>query len=790
MEKPDRSAEKRLSIGLLIDQATAYYQMNIILGAVEAAKANGVNLVCIEGGCIHSKHDHHARQNFVYDLVSEGDFDGILLLSSVCRFAEPAQILEFRDRFRPLPIVSIAYQIEGCGNILIDDATGLCDLLKHLIEYHHFRRFAVILGPAPDQNVQKRFATIRKTFDEYGIILDDNLITSGDFLQNSGALAVKTFLDERKAEFDVLLSTNDGMAWGALDELRSRGVKVPRDMAVAGYDNFFFSAYSSPPLTTVNHSLFDQGVQSVNLLLEMIREDAPPRDVYVPTKLVIRESCGCLSQASSMSALDDIASTRIDSNTLSSENKNDIIRELLQKVRSSFPTQNIHPLEELLEQLVTALNPHSEKKAKDEFITDCYEILRHNLLNNDDIFLWQTFISEIRHGLLPHITDANILIRMEAILHQVRVMAAEKSVEKEKMGFHESLQNNLILNSISEELLTAVEPEKMMDTLAEKLPQLGISTGFIATFTGKRRTIINKRQLLLAFNQNGRIKETKSTLYSDRLIPDKLTEDEEPHALLISSLHRAENPLGLMALEINSLNGAGVYDALRRIISGSLNGAILARKVKEQEKNLVAQREHLKNLAETRRTMETFVLTLLQTIELKDPYTAGHQNRSAELAQAIAIEMGLSAESVEGIRMAGAMHDLGKISVPTEVLVKPTKLNEVEIALIREHPKTAYEILKNINFPWPVALPILQHHERLDGSGYPYGLKGGAISLEGKILAVADVIEAMASHRPYRPSLGIDQALHEIIKNRNVLYDPDVVDACIRLFQEKGYTLV
>jgi HD-GYP domain-containing protein (c-di-GMP phosphodiesterase class II) len=175
------------------------------------------------------------------------------------------------------------------------------------------------------------------------------------------------------------------------------------------------------------------------------------------------------------------------------------------------------------------------------------------------------------------------------------------------------------------------------------------------------------------------------------------------------------------------------------------------------------------------------------TIEARDPYTSGHQTKVSRLARAIAQDMALSSDTVDNIRIAGSIHDIGKISVPAEILSKPGKLTDVEFSLIKLHPQTGYDILKNAELPYPIAEIILQHHERLDGSGYPQGLKNDQILLESQIIMVADVVEAMASHRPYRPALGVDAALEEIAKNRGVLYDEKVVEACLRLFREKGF---
>jgi len=184
------------------------------------------------------------------------------------------------------------------------------------------------------------------------------------------------------------------------------------------------------------------------------------------------------------------------------------------------------------------------------------------------------------------------------------------------------------------------------------------------------------------------------------------------------------------------------------------------------------------------------IQVLMTVLESRDPYTAGHQTRSANLACAIAAEMGLPEDKIEGIHMAGSIHDIGKLSIPSEILAKPTRLTDIEYSIVKEHSKSGYEMLKNVESPWPLADIVCQHHERINGSGYPNNMKKDDILIEARIMAVADVVEAMASHRPYRASLGLESALKEIEKNRGILFDEEVVDACLRLFREKGYKLI
>jgi PAS domain S-box-containing protein len=195
------------------------------------------------------------------------------------------------------------------------------------------------------------------------------------------------------------------------------------------------------------------------------------------------------------------------------------------------------------------------------------------------------------------------------------------------------------------------------------------------------------------------------------------------------------------------------------------------------------------SLENLRKSFGITVLVLVAAVEMKDPYTAGHQVRSADIARAIAIEMGLDQEKIDGIRLTASIHDIGKLSIPAEILSKPSKLTDIEFSLVKEHSQSGYEMLKNIESSWLLADIVYQHHERMNGFGYPRKLKGDEIILEARIMAVADVVEAMASHRPYRPTLGIKAALEEIEKNRGILYDKAVADACLRLFREKGYQL-
>jgi putative nucleotidyltransferase with HDIG domain len=209
-------------------------------------------------------------------------------------------------------------------------------------------------------------------------------------------------------------------------------------------------------------------------------------------------------------------------------------------------------------------------------------------------------------------------------------------------------------------------------------------------------------------------------------------------------------------------------------------------KIEIQNRALV-QEELEQSFQNLKKVMDSTIQAIAMTVEKRDPYTSGHQMRVAALTRAIAEALELPEDKVEGAYLAASIHDIGKISLPAEILTKPIQLTEIEISLIQAHSQAGYDILKGIEFPWPIADIIIQHHERMDGSGYPRGLAGDNISIAARIIGVADVVETMSSHRPYRPSMGLEKALAEITQNSGTLYDPEVVAACLNIFNKKNF---
>lgn len=320
----------------------------------------------------------------------------------------------------------------------------------------------------------------------------------------------------------------------------------------------------------------------------------------------------------------------------------------------------------------------------------------------------------------------------------------------------------------------------------------------IAAHSGKKIQHLRRQHLTWADNKQGNnpfgiaIRSKKSYMCPDAKEAERgmvVCRDLLKHgfrSLMVLPLAYGENIIGTLNIHSENANAFDEreIDLLQELADDLTYGiqalrAHIARKEASEALEL--------SYTKLRKTLEETVNALASATEKRDPYTAGHQRSVTQLACAIAEEMKMTEEQIEGIRIAGLLHDIGKLSIPAEILSKPGDLSESEFAIIRLHSKIGYDILKTVNFPWPVAQIALEHHERVNGAGYPRGLSGNKVLLESRIMAVADVVEAMSSHRPYRPARTIKETLEEVKKNSGILYDAEVVDICLILFEKKKF---
>ncbi len=359
-------------------------------------------------------------------------------------------------------------------------------------------------------------------------------------------------------------------------------------------------------------------------------------------------------------------------------------------------------------------------------------------------------------------TDVYLVDKTKLVQCNIRDISKRKEIESQKKAALESLR----------------ESEERYKALFDRSLDFVYSLDFEGCFIDANAAALNR----LGYTSE----EIHSLNFTSLLSEDQLLLAVK----VIREIRETGIQMNLLEFRLRCKGGTYIYVETHgsAVMSNGIPVAILAiaRDITERK---LAEAKLQQIIYSLKNAVGATIQVMVSAVEMKDPYTAGHQLRSADLAMAIAMEMGLAQEKIDGIHMAGSIHDIGKLSIPAEILSKPTKLTNIEFSMIKEHSRSGYEMLKNVESPWPLAQIVYQHHERMDGSGYPRNLKGDEIIMEARIMAVADVVEAMASHRPYRPALGIEAALEEIDKNKRIIYDAAVVDACLRLFKGKGYQL-
>jgi HD-GYP domain-containing protein (c-di-GMP phosphodiesterase class II) len=366
---------------------------------------------------------------------------------------------------------------------------------------------------------------------------------------------------------------------------------------------------------------------------------------------------------------------------------------------------------------------------------------------------------------------------VEDLYFQALSQMGQKIVEKESDRLTELLQESHKLEVIRDLLFTLNLP-RQMDVLARRIPDMGIETCYVSLYKSNPPEAEGKSVCMLGVRGRKRIAVGPEGVEfaTKQLVPDDFFTDHRQHMVIVEAMKQ----FGYIVFESgNKPNRFFAY--LSDIISGAVQGALLYQALEGQKNDLD------RNLERTRKAMGGFIRMMSAAVETREPFVAGHQRRVSDLARTIAQEMDLPAAQIEGVRMAGAIHDLGKIYIPAEILNRAGALDDAEWGMIKKHPKAAWDVLKTIDFPWPLAEIVHQHHERINGKGYPNGLKGKTIRLEARILAVADVVEAMSSRRPHREALGIEKALEEINQHKGILYDPQVVEVCTALFRHKGF---
>ncbi|MBN1412307.1 MAG: substrate-binding domain-containing protein [Spirochaetales bacterium] len=775
--------EPRLTIGVLIDSLHTEYHANLTNSIDDEARARNVNLLFFVGGRLSSTNRYETQRNILYEIINKNNVDGLIIFSPALNFfVGHDKFIEFCKIYKSIPIVSIAYEMEGAVSIINDNANGVMKAVKHLVEVHNKKRIVFIKGLDTYPDAEERYESYVDSLTYYNIPMDPELVLNGEFSDQTSRREIKKLIQQKKTDFDAIVAANDYMAIGAMEELNFNGFKVPQDISVIGYDDMYSSRFLNPSLSTVNQSLEEQGKQAVIAVINQIKGIRQPEKIIIEPHLILRESCGCTYKFADDIAVNYSSLAKKPFKTAFSDNYNDLFKKIGDKIGNLFQVKDMNT-NSILHKLLVEFEKDLLESDNNGFINILNELIGLVIINNEKISKCHTIISEFRKNVLPLISDRKLMIKAEDLFHQARLIVYEKSTNAQTPVFFHLFHVNRDFLDLNDELIINKQSLTQIITVVSKILEMfEIDICFLSLFVQDVDINKSKSRLLFGINKSGGNKKIKQrTIFqTNKLMPTNIKNGLGRHSLVIEYFNYSEKPIGFIIFEMKQ-NYGEIYPDLRRKIGSAIEEALLYKKVKSQTTKLT------NNLNYIRQVMAGFIKTLEITVEKRDPYTAGHQRRVADLARAIATHMNFSSVFIETVRMAGIVHDLGKIYIPSEILNKPGKLHQMEFNLIKMHPQVAYDILKEIDFPWPIAKIVLQHHEKIDGSGYPMGLKGDDITIEARILTVADVVEAMASHRPYRPALGIQLALDEIAEKKGFLYDTDVVNACLELFNTIGF---
>jgi DNA-binding LacI/PurR family transcriptional regulator/signal transduction histidine kinase len=607
--KSPRQKKNRPTIGLLIGRlGDIGYAANVWPGVAAVAEERDANLVCFVGGALNALHDFYLQRNVVYDLAGKENVDGLVAISgSIGQFVGPERVLRYFDRFHPLPIISIAMALEGIPAVLVDNATGVREAITHLVAVHGFRRIAFIRGPATSTEAEERFRAYREALAAHRLPFDEDLVTEGNYLAPAGAAAVRRLLDERKTRFDAIVSANDEMALGAMAEFRERGMRIPDDISVVGFDNVEEARFAAPPLTTIRQPLYAQGRKATEMLLDLLAGKDIPQTVVLPTELVIRQSCGCFPRTLEAIAAEGEEPAESTPKMTPAARRKHILGQITAAAGVSTPGLEAGWQARLLDALTDAVR---KKKSPGVFLLAWDDILRRTGAKGGDVTEWRRVLSVLRRQALPALAvgdpgDTGPLWRQaESLIGDVAQWAqVHRRLQANRRAFE-------FMTSISEPLMTAFDIAGLADVVADQLPRMGVRACYLSLYEnpadagGTMPTVWSR--LILAYNESGRIPlEPGGRRFPSRLlVPRDILPENKRYALMLEPLHfRDESQLGFILFEPLQTEVGAHREALSRQISTALKGAILLQERQRAEQSLRASEQAERRFQERLRTL-------------------------------------------------------------------------------------------------------------------------------------------------------------------------------------------
>ncbi len=579
-----RPRSNRPTIGFLTHGIWDPFGTLLWHGVMDATQEEDANLICFPGGDLNAaRHLFEAQANVVYELASTENVDGLVISgSALSSFVGLEGLRTFCDRYRPLPMATISAALEGIPSVLVDNYQGVHDVMTHLIEIHGCRRVAFIPGPTGNAEAQERHRAYSASLREYGIPLDADLVApAGDWNPPSGRDAIHVLLDQRQAKFDALVAANDGMAIGALEALQARGIVVPEDVLVTGFNDSEEVRFAMPPCTTVRQPIHGQVRQATKMVLAQLRGDTVPGRETLPTTLVVRQSCGCLDPKVVQAATGPATAAGDTFEAALAARRETVLREMLRAAGDHSDRLPMGWAAGLLDAFVGELASESAGG----FLPALDKVLLQVIAAGGDVADWHAVLSALRRHVLPCLDSAKVL-RAEDLWQQARLMLGETAKRVEMHQTWQKTQQARMLGEIEGALITTFDLTGLMNILIERLPRLGIPSCYVALYEDPAAPAAWAR-LILAYSEQGPVAlEAGGWRFpSQHLVPERLLPRDRRYNLVVAPLYFQEDQLGFVVFGVERRDG-DIYEILRRELSSALQGVLLVQSREEARKAL------------------------------------------------------------------------------------------------------------------------------------------------------------------------------------------------------------
>ncbi|HZL17740.1 MAG TPA: substrate-binding domain-containing protein, partial [Polyangia bacterium] len=613
---PRGATDRRPKIGVLLDSLRGSYQTTVLAGLADAASRRDVSLAVFAGGMVGAPGNEGIHRNFVLDLCDAQSVDGAVIFGGALGNAlGPSAVEALCARLAPLPLASLSLAPANIPSLTVDEEPGMRQALEHLISRHGCRRVAFIRGPAVNAEAERRYAIYRAVLTEHGFPIDPALVCEGDFEKTSGDAAVELLVDDRKVDFDALVASNDYMALAAMLALQERGLQVPSDVAVVGFDDIEDARFSTPPLTTVRQPLYQQGEAALDLVLEQLEGKEVQGQVNAPTELVVRQSCGCFSGLARPGRAGPVTLTQTTADSLLSEHGEALRREIARAVRGADTALPSGWERQLLE----AFEAELRGAGAGLFTSTLDRLLGAVVAAGDDVGAWQGMISALRKLLLPALPSEPMRwVQAEDLWHEARILIgdlAERAQAQHRLHT-ERLAHALTVSGAT--LLATQQVGALTDAVGRQLLNLAIPGAWMALYEDSPAVAVaaspagTTARVVLAHDVErdpGNAEPRPATRMAPAaLMPAVIDPLGRRASVIIEPLYFHDRALGCLLLEMGPREGI-VYESLAEQISSALEGArLVARLVEEATRRQVAERARLEKEMEIAMRIQTSIL--------------------------------------------------------------------------------------------------------------------------------------------------------------------------------------